>query len=316
MANKKIDLLLNNNGRELSGWNSDINDFYGALSKEEYFDQMIEYLEDKRELDRFLIRAMVFYDLSRYDNFIDILEIKFNVKLISINERKSVDVTNLNVSHINDFTKTFSYIDDFNQDISKWDMSSAKDISYMFTGCDTFNRNINNWNISNVVYMSSLFHSANSFNQPLDKWDVSKVEDMEYLFYYSIKFNQYINNWDTSNVRDMSNMFIGAHAFKQNISNFSKHKDDLDFINEYDDIPFDEHNALYKCTREGLMFYIDKYKTSLENNTFDLEKNKYDLMKYMKQYVQHNNEEFINIINELKNQNIDITESLVGLNVK
>jgi surface protein len=127
------------------------------------------------------------------------------------------NISNWNVSNVQDFSYCFSGAISYNQPIENWNMSSAINISYMFQGCASFNQPLNGWVTSNVTNLYATFINSN-FNQPINSWDVSKVTTMAYLFTNS-PFNQTIDNWDVSNVTSMSNMFYGS-SFNQPLNSW------------------------------------------------------------------------------------------------
>ena len=45
----------------------------------------------------------------------------------------------------------------FNQDISNWDVSGVNDMSFMFWECKEFNQDISNWDVSKVKYFTDIF---------------------------------------------------------------------------------------------------------------------------------------------------------------
>ena len=45
----------------------------------------------------------------------------------------------------------------FNCDISDWNVSNVNDMNWMFWNCENFNQNLNGWDVSNVIYMYNAF---------------------------------------------------------------------------------------------------------------------------------------------------------------
>jgi hypothetical protein len=220
-------IIRNNNGRKFEYFKSLTSRFDTELTNEEFEIQYLEYIDGERELDRFLIRAMVNLDFSYFKKpFIDKC-IDFGTKFITNTENEMlIDISNLDVSRVNNFNQ--------------------------------------------------LFYGLKDFNQPLNNWDVSNVEDTAWMFSYT-SFKQDLSDWKFPDYNNTFCMFLN--------------------------LSFDEHNNLYRYTKYKLLNIINLY---INSNTDNKEKIKYELMKYMKQYSQHNNEEFINIINELKEQNIKL----------
>ena len=150
-----------------------------------------------------------------------------NVTKLSFMGSKSIcDITNLNVSRITDMSSMFSVsllstFTSFNQDLSNWDVSNVQNMNGMFSGCTSFNQPLNNWDVSNVQNMIGMFDYCNSFNQPLNNWDVSKVQNMSNMFVNCINFNQDLSNWDVSNVSYMTNIFYNCTNFNQPLDNWN-----------------------------------------------------------------------------------------------
>ena len=101
----------------------------------------------------------------------------------------------------------FDIAGSFNQDLSNWDVSNVEDMSAMFANTSSFNKPLNDWDVSNVVDMNSMFYEANAFNQPIGDWIVSSVTNMSFMFQDVTSFNQDLSSWDVSSVLGMTNMF-------------------------------------------------------------------------------------------------------------
>ena len=118
----------------------------------------------------------------------------------------------------------FNYAKAFNQDISNWNVSKVEDMGYMFSICVNFNQSLNDWDVSKVKTMEGMFRSTFKFNQPLDKWNTSKVENMHEMFNEALKFNQPLNSWNVSNVKTMECMFRGTESFNQPLDKWDTKK--------------------------------------------------------------------------------------------
>ncbi|NER10021.1 surface protein [Muriicola jejuensis] len=141
--------------------------------------------------------------------------------LFQNNAEFNLDISNWDVSNVNDMFDMFNGATAFNQPIGVWDVSKVVNMQGMFQNAHSFNQPIGSWNVSNVQYMYIMFERAYSFNQPIDSWNVSNVIGMEAMFGSATSFNQPLNSWDTSSVTSMAFMFIGAESFNQDLSNWN-----------------------------------------------------------------------------------------------
>ena len=67
--------------------------------------------------------------------------------------------------------------------ISDWDVSNVNNMQGMFYYTQSFNQDIGDWDVSNVTNMEGMFSYAQSFNQDIGDWDVSNVNNIEGMFY-------------------------------------------------------------------------------------------------------------------------------------
>ena len=150
---------------------------------------------------------------------------------------KGYFVNRVCTSLMTDMSRLFHKRAAFNQDISNWDVSNVNNMSSMFRDAESFNQPIDVWDVSNVTRMELMFSGANSFNQPIGTWDVSKVNSMkamfsgevslgyedriELVYETNLNFNQPIGGWDISNVKNMDLMFANASSFNQDLSSWN-----------------------------------------------------------------------------------------------
>ena len=98
----------------------------------------------------------------------------------------------------------------FNGDLSNWDVSSVENMKGMFYTAKAFNADISGWDVSKVTDMNRLFYDAEDFNADISGWDVSKVTDMTLMFAHTEDFNQDVSGWSVSTSATTTDMFTGS----------------------------------------------------------------------------------------------------------
>lgn len=77
------------------------------------------------------------------------------------------DVSDWNVSNVNNFANMFSWCKNFDCDLSKWDVSSGKYFGGMFTNCKNFKgQGLDNWKIDPHANTYQMFKGCKSITLP------------------------------------------------------------------------------------------------------------------------------------------------------
>ena len=182
-------------------------------------------------------------------------ELSFDELSFDIDKIEDIsNIENMNEDDIEKLTNVLLFWNgaDFNDDISNWNVSNVENMNRMFVECKKFNQPLDKWDVSNVKSMEEMFRGCKKFNQTLNSWNVSNVKNMECMFYGCENFDQLLNNWELSNLRFPCYMFkncpissINVHSFpKQYLDNenypYTETKND-DIDNSYNTITRDSY---------------------------------------------------------------------------
>ena len=134
---------------------------------------------------------------------------------------KSIDVSNLDVSDVEDATAMFEDCSSLTGIIGldKWDTGNFKNMGGMFYGCSSLSdlTPLSGWDVSNVTVMANEFEGCSSLTDlaPLSAWNVSNVTDMRGMFYRCTLLSDAtpLNFWNlSSSGTEVSGMFEGCAA--------------------------------------------------------------------------------------------------------
>ena len=103
-------------------------------------------------------------------------------------KNKDANLNDIDVSEITDMglfksRGLFEGLDPHNIDISDWNVSKVNDMSCMFYECSNFDCDLGNWDVSKVNYMGHMFRNCEKFKgEGLEYWNVSGVKNMDRMF--------------------------------------------------------------------------------------------------------------------------------------
>ena len=108
------------------------------------------------------------------------------------------DVSNWNVSNVENMSNIFSYCGNITDiDLSKWNVSNGMYFNLMFYKCENFKGNgLEKWSLDNAEYMSNMFEYCENFDCDVSNWKMSKAETIKYMFSYCVNFTgKGLNKW-------------------------------------------------------------------------------------------------------------------------
>lgn len=140
----------------------------------------------------------------------DIPNFKPNTSLYSMfmsNFTDIGDLSNWDVSNVNNMAAMFANTQNFTSDLSGWDVSGVTDMTSMFVSAHLFNSNLSNWDVSNLISANGMFSYASSFTSDLSGWDTSSITSTTGMFHEAGSFTSDLSGWDVSKVTEMIAMF-------------------------------------------------------------------------------------------------------------
>lgn len=148
----------------------------------------------------------------------------------NLNEDIPNNISEWDVSLVNDMQACFSGIVSLNKDLSAWDTGNVTRMDSMFNNCEDLNVSISSWNVSNVTTMSNMFRSARLLNEDLSNWDTSNVINLAYTFADTGLLAIYIDYDDIPDYEKPYATFTGSawrvliQGYEGNISNWNTSK--------------------------------------------------------------------------------------------
>jgi surface protein len=130
-----------------------------------------------------------------------------------------VDLNNIDVSNINDFSLIFERSSFFG-DVSEWDVSNGLEFNHTFFGCEKFTSDLSNWDVSNGINFYYMFEECYNFNSYLSGWGVSNGEEFIGMFYKCEKISTDLSEWNVSSGNYFSFMFYECKSFNSDLSNW------------------------------------------------------------------------------------------------
>jgi surface protein len=108
-------------------------------------------------------------------------ELKELVKKLIEERGNDADLNDIDTSNITNMSQLFQN-SKFNGDISNWNVSNVEDMSFMFSAASKFNGDISKWDVSKVKDMYCMF-SASFFNGDISEWKIAKGCNTDRIFY-------------------------------------------------------------------------------------------------------------------------------------
>ena len=146
------------------------------------------------------------------------------VKFYSCNKLKTLDLSTLNTTNINNMSEMFygCYLLTDIKGIADWDVSNVTNMSKMFYNCYVLpSIDVGSWNTSKVTNMTRLFYGCEKITSlDLSSWDVTKVNVFTNMFSYCYSLKDLdISGWNMGLVK--GEYYLPSFSNSSNLENLN-----------------------------------------------------------------------------------------------
>ena len=182
-----------------------------------------------KSLNEYIIEKILINKKSKFINKIKV-ESKDQLKSI-IQERYNknklfIDLTDLDISELDDLSDIFYQFLVEVVDISGWDTSNVITMEDMFCCCKKLKKiiGIENLDVSKLEYTNHMFYECkNLVELDLTNWNPISLEYASYMFYgcSNLKIIKNIENWQLPNIKSVRQMFYKCAKLDVDLSNWN-----------------------------------------------------------------------------------------------
>ena len=149
------------------------------------------------------------------------------------NNKSFIDLTDLDISELDNLSYIFYRLNIEVVDISGWDTSNVKFMKGIFSNCTKLKKiiGIENLDVSKLENANFMFYQCEKLVElDLTNWNPMLLQRASYMFYNcsNLKIIKNIENWQLPNIKDVRSMFSGCTKLDVDLSNW-----DLTNIKDY-----------------------------------------------------------------------------------
>ena len=142
------------------------------------------------------------------------------------NNKSFIDLTDLDISELNDISYIFYGLNMEVVDISGWNTSNVITMENMFSFCDKLKNiiGIENLDVSKLQRANAMFYGCkNLVELDLTNWNPISLENMSNMFYNcsNLKMIKNIENWQLPNIKIVRKMFCNCVKLNVDLSNWN-----------------------------------------------------------------------------------------------
>ena len=181
-----------------------------------------------KSLNQYIIEKIL---INKKSKFINIIKVESKDQLKSIirerynNNKSFIDLTDIDVSELDDLSSIFSGLKLEVVDISGWDTSNVTTMAYMFSECEDIKKiiGIENLDVSKLQSANAMFYGCqNLVELDLTNWNPMSLQRASYMFYNcsNLKIIKNIENWQLPNIKNVRQMFDKCDKLDIDLSNW------------------------------------------------------------------------------------------------
>ena len=189
-----------------------------------------------KSLNQYIIEKILINKSSKFNK----IKVESHDHLFSIiqerlnNNKLFIDLTDLDISELDDLSYIFYGLNMEVVDISGWNTSNIITMENMFSFCNKLKNiiGIENLDVSKLQRANAMFYwCKNLVELDLTNWNPISLENMSNMFGYcsNLKIIKNIENWQLPNIKDVRQMFYKCAKLDVDLSNWdlSNIKDDF-----------------------------------------------------------------------------------------
>ena len=181
-----------------------------------------------KSLNEYIIEKIL---INKSSKFINKIKVDTKTQLRSIiwerynNNKSFLDLTDIDVSELDDLSDIFYQFLVEVVDISGWDISNVTIMDAMFGCCEKLKKiiGIENLDVSKLENANSMFYMCeNLVELDLTKWNPVSLQNTSDMFYgcSNLKIIKNIENWQLTNIKDVSYIFYDCAKLDVDLSNW------------------------------------------------------------------------------------------------
>ena len=181
-----------------------------------------------KSLNEYIIEKILINKSSKFNKIK--VESKDQLKLIISKRYNSnnsfIDLTDIDVSELDDLSYIFYRLNIEVVDISGWDTSNVKFMKGIFSNCTKLKKiiGIENLDVSKLENANFMFYQCEKLVElDLTNWNPMLLQRASYMFYNcsNLKIIKNIENWQLPNIKDVRSMFSGCTKLDVDLSNWN-----------------------------------------------------------------------------------------------